>query len=400
MPERFQGFKGLFVKTPEEQRAEKRVIEIKERLAERGRLSTRDQNQLESYSLLTQRATRRVFLARTAAAIGGLGAAVALGNLGIRRFTEDDSQSLDVEKKIDAKSELLHEIEFLPPSTIKDLLAERVAPYFKTPTPFIAKRGDFRYPVHASAVTKAFTIDPNKAKDVDGTYEVVAPIFSSEPIHLTENKRFKIPLVAGLVQEHEKRLFLPENHATDGTILINVDIDVKDTIVEGVAPRITIVRPRPEIVPQDSKDVINTFERLVFIKEAASSLLYDILGEQTYLKMNALGLPIYAQAIKSNREFVQVEVVHALLTTINNSNGRLLAALDAGAIIVALKAMEKVQSLPLVRRDKRLAPIFDSLPTINLGNDAPTILSRAFAWAINYPAVNNLPIKGDMKKIP
>lgn len=400
MKERFQGFKRLFVKTPQERRAERRVIELKERLAERGRLPTRDQEQLERYSILAQRATRRVFIAKTVLAVAGLGAAVVLGDLGIRRLTEDDSQPLEKEKQTDARSEVLHEIGILPPSAIKDLLVERVVPYFKTPTPFITQRGDFRYPVHASAVTKEFTMDPSTAESVHGTNEIVAPIFSPEPIHLTEKRRFKIPLVAGLVRENEKRLFPPENHAPDGTIMINVDFTPENSIIEGVAPRIIIVRPRPVIVPQDFKDVVDASERITFIKEAASILLYDILEEQTYLKMKELGLPIYAEARKPNDEIFQAEMVHMSSTTINNSNGRLLAAIDAGGIIVALKAMEKTQSLSLGKRIKELAPLMDLLPTINLGNDAPTILSRTFAWAINYPGVNNLPIKGNMKNIP
>lgn len=399
MKERLQGFKHLFVKTPEERRAQARVTQLQKRLAARGSLPEREQNQLEENSMLAQKVTRRVFLARAAAAALGLGAAVGLATLGIR-LTEDDSQSLGEEKQIDARSELIQKIDLLPASQIKDLLEERVVPYFKTPTPFIAKRGDFTYPVHASSVTKEFTLDPNRAKSVDGTYITVAPIFSPEPLHLTGETILKIPLVAGLVQDHEKLLFPPENHAADGTIVFNVRFTPQDNIIEGFAPQITIVRPSPVIVPQDQKDIIDEFERIAFIKEAASILLDDILAEQTYLKMKKLGFPIYAQARKSDGEIVQAQMVHSLITTINNQNGRLLATLDTGGIIVALKAMEKSKSLSLGKADRVFAPIIDLLSTINLGNDAPTILSRAFDWSINYPEVSSLPIRGNIRKIP
>lgn len=76
-----------------------------------------------------------------------------------------------------------------------------------------------------------------------------------------------------------------------------------------------------------------------------------------------------------------------------------MAALDASGIIVALKAMEKSESLSLGKADRVFAPIIDSLPTINLGNDASTILSQAFTWSINYPEIYNLPVRGDMRKI-
>lgn len=164
------------------------------------------------------------------------------------------------------------------------------------------------YPVHASEVTKEFTLDPNKARTVYGTYKIVAPIFSPEPLRLTEERRFKIPLVAELIQDHEKQLFPPENHATDGTILINIDFTPQNSIIEGVAPQINIVRPNPVIVPQDHKDIIDASERIAFIKEASSLLLSDILEEQTYLKMEELGLPIYAEVRKANGEVVEVEM--------------------------------------------------------------------------------------------
>lgn len=399
MKEILQRSKSLFVKTPEERIAEARVTELQKRLTVGGRLGAIDQDQLEIYSILSRKATRRVFLARATACALGFGAAAGLAALGIK-LTEDDSQSSKKEKQIDARSELLQEIDLLPQSQIKDLLEERVVPYFKTPTPFFARRGDFIYPMHTSSVIKEFTIDPNRAKIVDATFSAVAPIFSPEPLHLTGETILKIPLVAGLVQEHEKRLFSPENHASDGTIVFNVRLTPQDNIIEGLAPQITIVRPSPVIVPQDSKDMIDEFERIAFIKEAASILLYDILVEQTYLKMKELGFPIYAQARKSDGKIVQAQMVHSLITTINNQNSRLLAALDAGGIIVALKAMEKSESLSLGKGARGFAPIIDSLPTINLGNDAPTILSRAFTWSINYPEVHSLPIRGDMKKIP
>ncbi|MDO8269681.1 MAG: hypothetical protein Q7T54_03360 [Candidatus Levybacteria bacterium] len=285
------------------------------------------------------------------------------------------------ELEIDARNTLINEVSALPDSYIKTLLGQRVVPYFQQATPFVSNTEGFPLPVHASSVSLTYINN----KDVKGTYNSRGGNAPSE-FRLTSPITIPVPLASTI----------PEDQGYKFPVEFRVD----EPVYEGVAPKITVKTPTQKIIFPNEKLLFDAVTRSVFIKEASSFLIENMLMADINARMKTANLPtaLNAREVSSGREKM-VNIVPQIINKIHGRNGRWVNGIDACGILISLKAMNS-SDLSLLKNYSTYRPIIDSLDQIDLGNNPSDFINNAMKWYLNYPDISKLPIVGNRNLIP
>lgn len=391
-------------KTPEELAAQRRIRDAESHLAAGKRLRRADEQQFEKDRLLINEANTRIQRGRIGVAVVGgaiLTGTSALGLELFRRFDNDVviptpvTQFTDFEKRDnppDARGELMSKIHDLPKSPIKELLESRITPYFGDQVPKRSLISGFSFPVFTTEVNQTYNTS-QRATNGDNTIRKSLPL---DDVYVTQQQRLRAPYPYLIKADDRKRF--PDDAFYGDIPVFTIDYPAGHVFTYGVAPQINIDYPRPENIPSHLKARIQADVAFVYLKEAASLLLQHLFIEQMVGISMKADYPTEVTLQNKNGKEFQGEVYHSLFANLINRSGRLTAAVDAGGIVVALKAMEGTQAISELSGDFHLGPILRNMP--NLGNTAESVLKRAFNWAVNYPQVKTLPIAGNIDLIP
>lgn len=401
--------KDFFVRTGAEKTEQRKVEQLRAKLDRLGRLSDSEKGQLEKSRLISTRATRRVALGRAGAAIIGGASVVGLAAAGLDPFGDSVKQpegshiaaTPNPEKlpttELKGKERMLHEIDSLPSSKIKQLLQERVSPFFSQDPPFTGTFGDMKFPVYNMEVVSTFD-NSNDPTSTGGTYTSRAGS-PPEEFHLPQAKTFLFPLV-GILKSDEAVNLPNTSKSSDGTVLYPIPISSEDAVYEGYSPRIEVYRASDFRVPSQYKTFVNNVESFSYIKEACTFLLEGMVTQLVFEKLMEMGISTEIEVAAQNGTRKTIQIVPQLSQKIHELNGRSKAGLDAGGHIIAFKAIEGTGEAQILRGGKLWTDIIDNLSRTQLGNTIPEIAASSYAWSVDFLKSHTLHIQGDITKIP
>ncbi len=294
------------------------------------------------------------------------------------------------------RDRLFAEIDDLPESRLKQLLIERIKPYFSSFTyPMKIERGGLTFTVQSATVNERVTNSP----DMHGTFTPRGGTPATE-YHPTKTNILRLPLLY-TVTHKDLGGFPKEQIASDGTPFINITLRPEHSVFEGNAPVITIETPQANFRKPELAKFYVASEKFAYIKEACSLLIDDIRTEEVIKKMKALGFETEIE-VNGPNGVSKVENVTQLLQVENVQRGRSLAGEDIGGYFLAMKAFGgKSTILEDIRdRDKIFDAALKSADQIQIGNDLSEIARASFQWAIDSNEARRLFYEGDMNKIP
>lgn len=307
------------------------------------------------------------------------------------QLDQEDSQKVDL-----GKLKLNTELDNLPDSPIKTLLLSRVKPLYDLNPPKSLNFAGLEVNVSNPKVVLK-TVNINR---VSGLFTPRDSSFTTpEPLYPTRVTRLRIPYL-GLVLDSEKATIPAENLAEDGTPLVDIEFPIDKALYEGFSPVITITTPNPSVIKPEFKKLYRNFERFAYIKEACSSLLVDILVEETVKKMHSLGLNITVETRTPSGTEKQAEALIHSLTLINNAQGRFAAVIDLAGYLLAYKATEGTDIDDPSNMYPGLAKVRPGMQTVNLGTSSKDILYNSFHWALTTDASKELIHVGNINNIP
>lgn len=297
------------------------------------------------------------------------------------------------------KKKLNQEIDSLPPSPIKTLLVQRIKPYYQMDYPKTVSYAGVEVKIFEPRVRLAIG---DVANEVNGFFTVREGITTyAEPLYPLRVERIKVPYL-GLVSETEKRrLFLPENIASDGTPFIEIIFPPPERpFYAGFTPLIRATTPDSLIIKPEKKGTIEAFERFIYIKEACNHLLFDLWTEEMAKKMQELGFKSMIEGKRRDGSPITAEVVSSVITSINNAQGRMSAALDIASYLVAAKAIEGTELVDSQLVDENFKRAYPKMHALNLGETARDILYNSLRWVLTTPDARLFQYVGDLNKIP
>ncbi|MBU1000404.1 hypothetical protein KKE78_03355 [Patescibacteria group bacterium] len=301
------------------------------------------------------------------------------------------------QKPEQGKQRLNDELGQLPDSVVKSLLFARVKPFYEPNPPKSVNYDGLEVKVSEPVVVLK-TINTNQ---VTGLFSPRDSSFTTlEPLYPTKATLIRLPYI-GLVLDSEKSGIPTANLAEDGTPLIDIDYPTNIPLYEGFSPVITITTPDPSFIKPEQRQLYTNFERFAYIKEACSSLLVDILIEESVKKMHGLGLNITMEVRTPNGGKRQTEALTQSLSIVNNALGRFAAVIDLAGYLLAFKAIERTDINDPNNMDAGFARVRPSMQAANLGTSPQDILYKSFYWALTTPeADKQLAHTGNLNSIP
>lgn len=292
------------------------------------------------------------------------------------------------------KQKLIREIDSLPESPIRALLLQRIKPYYRLVPPKTVDFGGTKIQIQNPEVG----LRTENINQVSGrfTFRESRP---SEPLYPTQTTVVKIPYV-GLLLDSERAEIPPQNVASDGTPLLEITFSPNIPFYTGFSPLMEVTTPDSSAIKPEYKKLYEVFERFVFIKEACSHLVFDLWTEEMVKKMRALGLRTSIEVRRQDKTRTTAEIVSQSINIIHNFNGRIAAAIDLAAVIVASKAVEGTELVDPRYTDKDFKRAYPSIQGFNLGETSQDILYNSLRWALTTPEAKLLYHVGDLTKIP
>ncbi len=357
--------------------------EIIKRLEQQPKLSKKDDLQLNRARVYTRRHILKV--GGTAAGLIALG---AVSSWTINELFLEENPSI---------VRLRNTIESLPSSRIKELLQERVLPYYQ-PDP----RSEITY----SGVT--FKVVPATVKEETETRPEILASGDFTPrrnypnataLYPLEDTEIEIPIL-NLLTEEELSEFPQDSKASDSTPLVNISYSTDIPFYQGLAPEITIRTANPKSLPERYQPLIPVFATLARIKEACGHLLFDILLENTVKKMKELNLPTHIGVRGTDNDPFEAEIISQSLQNINHNSGRFLAAYDIAANLLAIKAIKNTSLIAIAHRNVTYAQVIPEIEAINLSDNPDLILNQSLRWAITSVNGQKLHHQGDLFSFP
>lgn len=303
------------------------------------------------------------------------------------------------------RQRLIQELDVLPSSPIRDLLQERVKPFYQSIPPETINRGGLEIRIFNPTVKFSIVGPPR------GNEPFLLGVFTARP---NENypkgegpflpigriiRQVPYPL---LILDRDKPRLDPKDLASDGTLLIGITFNANTPVQDGIWPLININAPESSSLTPAQRRLYGNRTRFAYIKEACTQLVYDLWLEEVISKINSLRLNPYIEVLKPDNSIGRIEIVTSSITTMNNSShGRLEAVLDLAGYLVAFKAVEKSDiNAPRNLDDQGFKKARPLMEATNLGNTPHDILSRAFDWVLTTPEAGSLIHVGNLERIP
>lgn len=292
------------------------------------------------------------------------------------------------------KKKLIREIDNLPPSTIKTLLAQRIRPYYQFNYPKIVDFAGIEIKIQNPEVR----LRTENVNQVSGrfTFRESRP---SEPLYPTQTTVVKIPYV-GLLLDSERAEIPPQNLAADGTPFVEITFPKDRPFYTGFSPLVEITTPNPDVIRPGYEKLYKALERFVYVKEACSHLVFDLWVEEVAKKIRELNLQSVVEARKADGSKTTAEIVSQSTNVIYNFNRRPVAAIDLASYLVAVKAAEGTELVDPQYMDENFKRAYVSMGGVNLGETPRDILYNSLRWALTTPEAKLLRHIGDLTKIP
>lgn len=302
--------------------------------------------------------------------------------------TTEGAQSLATPEIQDGKEFLARAISELPNSPIKEMLDRRVSPFLQKSQ---AQSIDFPgISIPAQNFTVSFIkLEKNSPNpEYSGIFDENNSSNNLPSGITTKENRILVPYV-GFMKPGEN---ISSQNMKDGTAVIQVTIPAGEKITSGFSPKI-IIGTRPDLV--DQKMV-----KFVIIKESTQFAVNQIIKKMMIEKMNALGQPVSIEVIGNNGLTSQLEIISGVVHSLASTNSRFLAATDAAASVIAIKAYSPEEVKQILSIDSNLLKVVAALSSVDLGSDENSIVLNALNWVLTNPLGETLPHNGDFNKIP
>lgn len=310
-----------------------------------------------------------------------------------------ESSPLREPTTVTPRERLFREVDELSPSLIKDLLIKRALPYYEKEPPFDSfeiNRSGLTFKVHSADIDST----THNRELFIATLSIRSKDFQGlEGYKLLSDVRIRVPLI-GMVLENERRLFPPENLASDGTPFMVKVYSAGDTMWDGVFPKIKIIKPDANVVKPANKEFWDAMEKYAYIKELCSLLAYDLQLEETYRKMLDMGSETYLEVEDKNGSRVKVEIVTQLITSIDGREGRWKAIMDLAGYMLGLKALEGTSIATVLSRQPSIKAAQESIGTLDLGNNEGVLMANTRRWILSSPEARKLVHAGNLQEIP
>lgn len=293
------------------------------------------------------------------------------------------------------KQKLNQEIDNLPQSPIKNLLVQRIKPYYGPGYPKTVNFGGLEINIQNPQVL----LRTENINQVSGRFTFRGGLAPSEPLYPAQTTVARLPYV-GLLLESEKKDVPPQNIAPDGTPFIEITFEPEQPFYTGFSPLMEITTPDPKFIKPEYRKLYEVFERFIYLKEACSHLVFDLWTEETVKKMQALSLRTSIEARRADNTRVIAEIVSQSINTIHLNNGRIAAAIGLAAVIVASKAVEGTELVDPRLMDEDFKRVYPSIRKFNLGESPQDILYNSLHWALTAPEARLLDHVGNLDKIP
>lgn len=309
--------------------------------------------------------------------------------------TVETGKSLNTPEIQDGRQFLFQTIAGLPESPIKTMLQHRVSSFLQYPAPPYLDIPGIRIPTQNLEVTFRIANLPPGAV-IGGTFTQKSPYNESASVTAEQDVDTYIPYI-GLGPLNDTYRKLP-----DGTSLIPVKIRKSDQIQEGITPKIEITTPVSEENTQDPtrKKLNEDRKAYVSTKEATQYALNQVLTQMMVKKMQEAGLPTTVEAKRTDGSTTQIEIISGVTNNLTDRKGRYLAAMDAAATVVVMKAFNPQDVKRIVVGDPILTQVAAALEKVDLGTDEEQILSNALNWTLTNPLGRQIFHFGDFNNRP
>ncbi|MBI2611207.1 twin-arginine translocation signal domain-containing protein [Candidatus Gottesmanbacteria bacterium] len=300
-------------------------------------------------------------------------------------------------RELSARDRLFREMDILPQGPIRRLLQDRLKPIFQEPTPPEVVRGEYHYPIHEANVF----LEENNQPFTLGLFNMRQKNKTDPPeFRVNQETVVNIPITHFLTQSEKDGI---SNEYKKGAIVfIPVHFTPEDPIYTGIAPEI-IIRRQPLSQDPVEQEVQDVFERFVWIKEASSILLSELLFEDTYKTMHRNGFETQFTVFTERGQHGRVNMVIDALGAIVSHESRLIALLDIGGYVLSYKALENdkdFQRMAPSMNQKYLQLVNRFIKPADLGNTPDEIMRNTFSLILQNPELLNFPHVGDFDEIP
>lgn len=289
---------------------------------------------------------------------------------------------------------LIREINDLQESSIKTLLLQRIRPYYQLVPPKTVDFGGIEIQIQNPEVR----LKTENVNQVSGrfTFRRSAP---SESLYPTQTTVVKIPYV-GLILDSERAEIPPQNVASDGTPLLEITFPSNRPFYTGFSPLIEVATPSPSVIRPGYEKLYEVFERFIYLTEACSHLVFDLWVEELAKKMRQLNLQSSVETKRRDGSKVNAEIISQSINLMYDFNGRIVAAIDLAAQVVAFKAAEGTELVEPQYLDEDYKRAYVNMRGVNLGDTPRDILYNSLRWALTTPEAKLLHHIGDLARIP
>src|SRR3989344_2207187 len=375
-----------------------------ERRKPMGRKERREQERLAKKiarrnpsSKLSQRYPRRIFLGATATAAAGLGAYALLRALGI---PSSDSEPTSTEfaagyeySHLPTREEFLETFSELPESPLKNLLVERIRPFFAETPPVSVER--FSIPIDVRTPLLGIRKANLAIEDVAGH----ATIFDELPPSriVLEPSSLHIPY-PGYLSEEELRNF--HDKLPDGTAYLPLDLAEGQNINYGIKPQIYLELPSPLVIsifPSEEQDTAKRLPKFLMIKEASTLLAIDLSMEFITKEMQRNGEFPVVRTAEQGKPINNTNILPHVIHNLGALNGRYWSSIDKAGVVLAYHAIKGDGPIPtfLIEGNQPIRQVKTDLDQLTLGVDPIGIYKQTMKWCAS-PVSETLPHIGQM----
>lgn len=187
---------------------------------------------------------------------------------------------------------------------------------------------------------------------------------------------------------------------SDGTVFAPFTYGPGISIYEGIAPTIRLFSNARSAATQSQRELINRMENFVLVKETIATALLDTWIVEVVKVMREKCWSLHIMAAQKGQPYYIAEALSQSVIELISHNGRFLALTDLGSTFAAIKAVENMEVVNDLKRDRQLSPLVTTVQGKSLGASPQEILFNSFTLAINAPLEYRSLYQGDITTIP
>ncbi|HVZ59074.1 MAG TPA: hypothetical protein VG935_04965, partial [Patescibacteria group bacterium] len=329
---------------------------------------------------------RRRFLTRIGTGIG-LGLLAAGGGLALYETQQTPEQ-------VDYNAKLAEYVAELPETRIKDLLLERVMPRFEEPGVHTITRGNFSYELGRGTVTEVggapHEIFGKSTSDNDpDPSTIVTPI---------ESGRMLVPYVDGFNTPEE---IATATGGKGGRLAFGITYSPESPFSSAFDSFISISRPPSQIVPDAEREATANALRQIYIKEACTFLMVDLLAEQTFNIMEQAGRPSTITVVDGTGKRREVSMIYETILALEQKQGRTQQIIDGGGFVLSSQAAGSADYFNDIVQNSLNPDLISKMGVLPIAPDNSSLLENTIAFSLaNANQFKEFAVQGDATRYP